>query len=251
MFILDEAHHAAPSSGTTWAVESQMTRAVREIAALFEHRLFLSATPHNGHSNSFATLLEILDPQRFTRGVNVDAGELEPIMVRRLKADLRRLGHPFPGRIVEPIRISGLPPDAPELRLAAMLDDYRQSSAGGSRARLLFANLQQRLFSSIAAFHRTLTTHRTSLVKKDEESSSALAETEAELLEDNDSIEIATRQAKDAIFSPRSPPAREALHLAPQPQSVPRPWRRHQRPLAKLGRVQGQGYRERVAPRDH
>jgi ERCC4-related helicase len=199
MFILDEAHHAAPSTGANWAVESQMTRAVREIAALFEHRLFLSATPHNGHSNSFATLLEILDPQRFTRGINVEARELEPIMVRRLKEDLRRLGHPFPERIVEPIRISGLPLDTPELRLAAMLDDYRQSSAGGARARFLFANLQQRLFSSIAAFHRTLTTHRKSLVKKDEESNSELAETEAELLDDNDSIEVATRQAKGEL----------------------------------------------------
>jgi ERCC4-related helicase len=199
MFILDEAHHAAPSSGASWAVESQMTRAVREIAALFEHRLFLSATPHNGHSNSFATLLEILDPQRFTRGINVEARELEPIMVRRLKEDLRRLGHPFPERIVEPIRISGLPLDTPELRLAAMLDDYRQSSAGGARARFLFANLQQRLFSSIAAFHRTLTTHRKSLVKKDEESNSELAEAEAELLDDNDSIEVATRQAKGEL----------------------------------------------------
>jgi SNF2 family DNA or RNA helicase len=48
MFILDEAHHAAPSSGRAWAIESQMTRAVREIARRFEHRLFLSATPHNG-----------------------------------------------------------------------------------------------------------------------------------------------------------------------------------------------------------
>jgi hypothetical protein len=28
----------------------------------FEHRLFLSATPRNGHSNSFSTLLELLDP---------------------------------------------------------------------------------------------------------------------------------------------------------------------------------------------
>ena len=55
MLILDEAHHAAPSSGAAWALESQLTRYVREIAALFEHRLFLSATPHNGHSNSFAT----------------------------------------------------------------------------------------------------------------------------------------------------------------------------------------------------
>ena len=166
MLILDEAHHAAPSSGTVWALESQLTRSVREIAGLFEHRLFLSATPHNGHSNSFATLLEILDPQRFTRGIDVEAKELEPVMVRRLKEDLRRLGQPFPERIVEPIRIDGLPPDAPELRLAAMLDDYRQSSAGGARARFLFANLQQRLFSSIAAFHRTLTTHRKTLLRK-------------------------------------------------------------------------------------
>jgi hypothetical protein len=33
--------------------------------------LFLTATPHNGHSNSFSALLEMLDPQRFTRGVEV------------------------------------------------------------------------------------------------------------------------------------------------------------------------------------
>jgi ERCC4-related helicase len=196
MLILDEAHHAAPSSGTAWALESQLTRSVREIAALFEHRLFLSATPHNGHSNSFATLLEILDPQRFTRGIDVEAKELEPVMVRRLKEDLRRLGQPFPERVVEPIRINGLPPDAPELRLAAMLDEYRQSSAGGARARFLFANLQQRLFSSIAAFHRTLTTHRKTLVRKRQDEEPNPIEPDAELLEDNDLVEIATQQAK-------------------------------------------------------
>lgn len=199
MFILDEAHHAAPSSGATWAVESQMTKAVREIASLFEHRLFLSATPHNGHSNSFATLLEILDPQRFTRGIAVEAKDLEPVMVRRLKEDLRRLGHAFPERIVDPISISGLPLDAPELRLAVMLDEYSQSSAGGSRARFLFANLQQRLFSSIAAFHRTLTTHRRSLAKKSEEVEPDAAETTPELIEDNDSIEVATHHAKGEL----------------------------------------------------
>ncbi len=146
MLILDEAHHAAPSSGTAWALESQLTKSVREIAALFEHRLFLSATPHNGHSNSFATLLEILDPQRFTRGIDVEAKELEPVMVRRLKEDLRRLGQPFPERMVEPIRINGLPPDAPELRLAAMLDEYRQSSTGGARALPLLRSPATSLF---------------------------------------------------------------------------------------------------------
>src|SRR5207344_193260 len=92
----------------------------------FEHRLFLSATPHNGHSNSFAALLEILDPQRFMRGFPVEPDDLEPVMVRRLKSDLRKLGVArFPRRIVEPVVIDGLPPDAPELVLATLLQAYR------------------------------------------------------------------------------------------------------------------------------
>ena len=126
MLILDEAHHAAPASGSRYAVDSQFTRAMREIVQRFEHRLFLSATPHNGHSNSFSSLLEMLDQQRFTRGVEVKPGDLEPVMVRRLKADLRTLGKSFPERVIEPIVLDGLPPEAPELKLAAMLADYQE-----------------------------------------------------------------------------------------------------------------------------
>ena len=44
LLILDEAHHAAPSAGSRYAVDSQFTGAVRDIASRFEHRLFLSAT---------------------------------------------------------------------------------------------------------------------------------------------------------------------------------------------------------------
>ena len=46
----------------------------------------------------------MLDPQRFTRGVEIRPKDLEPVMVRRLKADLRRLGEAFPERIVEAVR---------------------------------------------------------------------------------------------------------------------------------------------------
>jgi hypothetical protein len=92
MLILDDAHHAAPASGIAYATDSQFTVAVRSLAERFEHRLFLSATPHNGHTNSFSSLLEILDPQRFTRGVPVEPHDLEPVMVRRLKSDLLKLG---------------------------------------------------------------------------------------------------------------------------------------------------------------
>jgi SNF2 family DNA or RNA helicase len=174
LFILDEAHHAAPSGGSRYAISSQFTKAVRDIAERFEHRLFLSATPHNGHSNSFSALLEMLDPQRFTRGVEVRPKDLNPVMVRRLKSDLRRLGHAFPARKIEPIVLDGLPSDTSELLLARKLADYgalrmsRISSLPARKAalaKLAFVGLQQRLLSSIAAFSRTLKTHRRSLQK--------------------------------------------------------------------------------------
>jgi uncharacterized protein YukE len=174
LFILDEAHHAAPSAGTRYAVSSQLTKSVRELGERFEHRLFLTATPHNGHSNSFSALLEMLDPQRFTRGVEVRPRDLEPVMVRRLKADLRRLGEAFPERVIEPISIDGLPGDAPELALARLLVTYGElrmkriaklSNQKAALAKLAFVGLQQRLLSSVAAFARTLKTHRATLQK--------------------------------------------------------------------------------------
>ena len=169
LFILDEAHHAAPASGQRYAIDSQMTRAVRDLAPRFEHRLFLSATPHNGHSNSFSALLEILDPQRFCRGVPVTPQHRDEVIVRRLKEDIRTIQGGFPQRHIVQLDIDGLPDDAPELQLAALLDQYRtlreerlqhttrrtQAAAG-----LLITGLQQRLLSSIEAFARTLRVHR-------------------------------------------------------------------------------------------
>jgi ERCC4-related helicase len=168
LLILDEAHHAAPASGAKYAIDSRFTKAIRELASRFEHRLFLTATPHNGHSNSFSALLEMLDPQRFTRGVPVRPAQLDAVMVRRLKEDLRSFGYAFPERIVEPIRLQSLSPTAPELALSSMMEDYRQlrerriallPPGQQARARLAFVGLQQRLLSSVYAFGRTLTVH--------------------------------------------------------------------------------------------
>ena len=174
LLILDEAHHAAPSSGARYAIDSRITRAIRDIAPRFEHRLFLSATPHNGHSNSFSALLEILDSNRFIRGVPVPKRNLDDVMVRRLKEDIRKLDGGFPERIVVQVDIAGLPADAPELRLAKLLNDYNDvrnlRMAGATRrkqaeAKLLISGLQERLLSSVEAFARTLRVHRRTMEK--------------------------------------------------------------------------------------
>ena len=169
LLILDEAHHAAPASGSRYAIDSRFTRTIRDLAARFEHRLFLSATPHNGHSNSFSALLEILDPHRFTRGVKVVKKRLDEVMVRRLKEDIREIGGGFPKRNIVQVELSGLPPDAPELALSGLLEEYRAAretryadatKRQRAEANLLVSGLQQRLLSSIEAFARTLKIHR-------------------------------------------------------------------------------------------
>jgi hypothetical protein len=204
LLILDEAHTVAPASSSAYAVDSQITRVAREhLCPRFENRLFLSATPHNGHSNSFSALLELLDPQRFHRAASVTANPaaLEAVMVRRLKRDIRRVSKGlFPRREVVALNLRHragawqidaelhaprpsprddpatkdyrrpqLPLDeawalgegpAPELELARMLATYEQTvGPSNKRQRLVFANLQKRLLSSIPAFHRTLCAH--------------------------------------------------------------------------------------------
>lgn len=175
LLILDEAHHAAPASGGRYGIETKFTRVIRDLAGRFEHRLFLSATPHNGHSNSFSTLLELLDPYRFTRGVKLRPKALEEIMVRRLKEDIRAVQGGFPVRNVVRVAIEGLENDAPELVLSRLLDEYRSarekrfattSRRAQAAAGLLVVGLQQRLLSSIEAFARSLAVHRATVERQ-------------------------------------------------------------------------------------
>ncbi|MBP9893095.1 MAG: DISARM system SNF2-like helicase DrmD [Planctomycetes bacterium] len=190
LLVLDEAHNAAPASGSRYAVDSNLTKTIRQLAPAFEHRLFLSATPHNGHSNSFSALMSLLDPQRFLPGEAVeDSKLLDHVMVRRLKSDLRGLGQNFPERKISPEVCDGLSPDAPELKLSRLLQEYREVTASAlsgaaktrqNASRLVITSLQKRLLSSIDAFYRTLCVHKGRLLKRQAE---ATARFGAEALE--------------------------------------------------------------------
>ncbi len=87
ILVVDEAHNIAPSGIGRYARDSLRTQAIRTLAPHFEHKLFLTATPHNGYQESFSALLELLDNQRFARGVMPSPRQLEAVMVRRLKSE--------------------------------------------------------------------------------------------------------------------------------------------------------------------
>jgi superfamily II DNA or RNA helicase len=164
MLILDEAHYIAPSGSPFARSESDRTRVMRDLLPLFEHRLFLSATPHNGYWQSFAALLEMLDPQRFNRNIRPAKAQRERVVVRRLKRDIPPGpdGKPrFPARAIESIDLEYTDAERALFdQLAAWRKDIEAAASadgsGESAARFLGKVLKKRLFSSPAAFARTL-----------------------------------------------------------------------------------------------
>lgn len=169
LLIVDEAHNVAPSGTGRYATDSQRTEAVRALAPHFEHKLFLTATPHNGYSESFTALLELLDSQRFARGVQPDRNQLQAIMVRRLKHEIRDFdGRPrFPERKLRHIEV---PYTADEREAHAKLREYTKLRTEGSRddaeryaTEFVLKLLKKRLFSSPVSFLSTLEKHEQSL----------------------------------------------------------------------------------------
>ena len=160
VLVVDEAHHVAPAvpsaagGGQGYAVDSQRTRALRRLADKCEHRLFLSATPHNGYTESFTALLEMIDSRRFARGASIDEGALAEVTVRRLKSQIA--GKDFRSRRVKPLLYEASPE---EERAYADLDELLRSSgrAQGRRSLDIAALLlKKRFLSSPWAFARTL-----------------------------------------------------------------------------------------------
>lgn len=88
LLIVDEVHNAMPAVHGT---DSELCRVLQRISRLFEHRVFLSATPHPGFTRAYTGLLEMLDPVRITRADELTAAARErasKIVVRRLKEEI-------------------------------------------------------------------------------------------------------------------------------------------------------------------
>ena len=166
LLIVDEAHNIAPSGSGQYALDSQRTQAIRELVPRFEHKLFLSATPHNGYSESFTALLEMLDNQRFARGVKPDEAQLRAIMVRRLKSELSKRwdgSDRFPRRVLTPLEVGYTDEERALHELLRQYTASRLSTTGTGTVRtaaeFVLKLLKKRLFSSPAAFARTLEQH--------------------------------------------------------------------------------------------
>lgn len=213
LLIVDEAHNVAPSGRGKYATDSMRTLAIRSIAPHFEHKLFLSATPHNGYRESFAALLELLDSQRFARAVTPDRNQLDAIMVRRMKNELKLRwdgSRRFAERIVQHLEV---PYTQEERQAHHNLQAYselrlKNAASDGERmaAEFVLKLLKKRLFSSPAAFGITLEKH-IATVGGNKPAASAYREIEdfSDDYADDDEYELETGEVVSTVSQALSP----------------------------------------------
>ncbi len=161
LLIVDECHNLMPSA---FGDDSDLCRMLRLLVPQFEHRLFLSATPHNGHTRCFTGLLEILDPVRFSQTDKLreaERGRVQQVVIRRLKREINVRTSPpkFCTRLDPHALVLSLTPQ--EVALSAAFDAFRKAihkliaSDRGTRRRTgTFAVeiLGKRLLSCAVAF---------------------------------------------------------------------------------------------------
>jgi ERCC4-related helicase len=203
LLVVDEAHHCAPPAPAKgrrgYAVDSRQTEAVRQLSRHSQHRVLLSATPHNGYSESWQALLELLDPHRFARGVPPDPAALAEVLVRRLKDEI--------------VDAAGEKEFAERLPAEALVVDYTPAERDGhallqayaalrtgspTRNDLVTLLLKKRLFSSPAAFAKTLEQHQRTVTGLKQSAEDAAFE--ADYLLEDEPDDVAGSEGEGALL---------------------------------------------------
>jgi superfamily II DNA or RNA helicase/HKD family nuclease len=159
VIIIDEAHKVAQHG----QAEQRTARykLARDLAPSCDALLLLSATPHDGDPFAFHSLLGLLDPLRFPNPEDINPRDLEPVMVRRAKADIRNEhGKPlFRPRWVETteVRFTKEELDLYNAVTSYVREGYQAATALKDTAvGFVMVLLQKRMVSSIAAIRKTL-----------------------------------------------------------------------------------------------
>ena len=154
IIIIDEAHNVAERS-----THSQRARLARLLSTRSDTLIMLSATPHDGKPESFASLMNMLDPTAIANPHDYSQEDFRDkgLVIRRFKKDVReQLRAHFPERQIETLRIPAS--DAEEAAYEQLMQvsfhtlDGRSAGAG----QLFRTTLEKALFSSPAACLSTI-----------------------------------------------------------------------------------------------
>jgi superfamily II DNA or RNA helicase len=153
IIVIDECHNVAVRKGD--AGSSQRARLAKHLATKSDTLILLSATPHDGSANSFASLIWLLDPTAISDPDDFTRADLDrkDLFVRRFKKDIKTQAQ---GQFLEPItrRLSARATPEEEAAYQAVLAipfTQKGEHQAGKPSELQRVGLQKALFSSPAA----------------------------------------------------------------------------------------------------
>ncbi|MDR0911968.1 MAG: DEAD/DEAH box helicase family protein [Methanobrevibacter sp.] len=199
MVIVDEAHHLSKDWDKSETARYKLGKALAEST---ENLLFLSATPHQGKSEKFLNLLELIDPYKF-----FDAGSLTPdnvksVTVKNEKRAVTDLDGNliFKDRIVQLVKIRRDKSDIESILYENVTDYvskfYNLALRDNNRTLAFLLIIYQRMVSSSSkAIHESLT-KRLNIINNDLNNIYNLKKIDYDEIED-----INLQEAYDKIIS--------------------------------------------------
>jgi SNF2 family DNA or RNA helicase len=153
LIVIDECQNVAVRKGDSGS--SLRARLAKNLATRSDTLILLSATPHDGSANSFASLIWLLDPTAISDPDDYSRADLDrkDLFVRRFKKDIKGQAQ---GQFLEPVtrRLSARATPQEEAAFQAVLAipfTQKGERAHGKQAELQRVGLQKALFSSPAA----------------------------------------------------------------------------------------------------
>lgn len=159
LIIIDEAHNAAQRKS---AAGSNSQRA--ELAQLLSRRtdslLLLTATPHDGSQESFASLIRMLDPTRVPDPARLHRSDIEDLVVRRFRSSpevVADIGREVPKRELFPRHFPlSAEEEAAYQAIADLHLDLDEEQTRGRAIDLFRTTIAKAIFSSPVACLETL-----------------------------------------------------------------------------------------------
>lgn len=150
--VVDEAQNAARRGDSP----SQRHRLVDRLSRQCDTMIMLSATPHDGSPQSFASLMNMLDPTAIADPEDYTREDVEGLFIRRFKGDIKdQVDTAFLDRDVDICEAEATAPEEAAFDTLADLSFSAIDPAG--RGDMLFATtLEKALFSSPAACLETI-----------------------------------------------------------------------------------------------
>jgi hypothetical protein len=163
VIVIDEAHNVAKRGGG-----SQRARVAGLLARRSDALILLSATPHDGRAESFASLMNMLDPTAIGDPQHYGPEDIRGLFVRRFKAQVKdQIAASFPEREIAVVDAPASPAEEAAFDAFASLRFQRIDTGPRAAAELFRTSLEKGLLSSPAACLQTVRTRLRRLERED------------------------------------------------------------------------------------